>query len=78
VVIACHRMLQLNDCPSWCKQDRLDIRRPECRIRNLFKTPSIEFERRKEQSCIERDKRLFAACLFLPLRAVAILGQADY
>jgi hypothetical protein len=40
VVIACYRMLPLNDYPSWCMQDRLDIGRPECRIRNLFKTPS--------------------------------------
>jgi hypothetical protein len=38
----------------------------------------MEFEHRIEQSCIQRGKRLFAACLFLPLRTVAKLGRADY
>jgi hypothetical protein len=38
----------------------------------------MEFERKSEQSCIERGKRLFAACLFLSLRTVATFRQADY
>ena len=38
----------------------------------------MEFERKSEQSCIERGKRLFAACLFLSLRTVDKFGQADY
>jgi hypothetical protein len=40
VVIPCYGMLQLNHTPSCRIQDRLDIRRPECRIRNFFKPSS--------------------------------------
>jgi hypothetical protein len=78
VVIACYGMSQLNHPPSCRMQDRLDIRLPNVVFATSSNRRPMEFERKSEQNCIERGKRLFAACLFLSLRTVDKFGQADY
>jgi hypothetical protein len=51
---------------------------PNVVFATFLKRRPMEFERSIEPSCIERGKRWFAACLFLPLTMVAKLAQADY